>query len=96
MRAGTRLGLATALAMTIAAPLAFAQEGGAPATVPGQMMPDQGMMSGNGMMGMGNMQGMMAMMQMMQQMGPMMEACTGMMQAMATQPATPAPLPEKG
>jgi len=42
-------------------------------------MPEEQM---QGMMG-GDMQGMMGMMQMMQAMGPMMEACTEMMQQMA-------------
>ena len=38
----------------------------------------------------GDMQGMMEMMRMMAQMGPMMEACTEMMQAMANHPDAPA------
>ena len=45
---------------------------------------DGQMMQGGGMMGdMSGMQNMMGMMQMMQRMGPMMEACTEMMQHMA-------------
>lgn len=96
MNTVSKFGLSAVLATLIASPPAFAQESGAPATGPAQMMQDQGMMGNGDMQGMGNMQGMMAMMQMMQQMAPMMEACTGMMQAMAAQPSTAAPLPEKG
>jgi hypothetical protein len=90
MNTVSKFGLSAVLATLIAPPPAFAKESGAPATGPAQMMQDQGMM------GSGDIQGMMAMMQMMQQMAPMMEACTGMMQAMAAQPSTAAPLPEKG
>lgn len=50
---------------------------------PGQMMDGRSGMSGGMMDGdMSGMQGMMPMMQMMMQMGPMMKACTEMMQAM--------------
>ena len=57
----------------------------------GQMMDGENGMSGNMMQG--DMSGMMPMMQMMQQMGPMMKACTEMMEAMngsmmETQPST--------
>ena len=90
MKTVSKLGLSAVLVMVIAAAPAFAQESAAPTPDHDQMMQAPGTMGGSGM------EGMMAMMQMMQMMGPMMEACTGMMQAMATQPATPAPLPEKG
>ena len=88
MKTNTRFGLAAALAAMIAAPTAFAQDTAAPGDMkPGESM--NGEMTGgdmSGMQGMEGMQGMMPMMQMMQQMGPMMEACTEMMQAMAAQP----------
>lgn len=79
MKTHTRFGLAVAIVAMIAAPAAFAQDNAAP----GQTMPGQGMngdMMGGDMPGMEGMQGMM---QMMQMMGPMMEACTEMMQQMA-------------
>lgn len=75
MKMKTRLGLAAAFAALIAAPMAFAQGDAAL----GQMMQGDGMMGGE----MSGMQGMMGMMQMMNQMGPMMEACTEMMQETA-------------
>jgi hypothetical protein len=64
--------MAAVLGLGHATSAALAQ-GDAPAMPEGQM---QGMMGGD-------MQGMMGMMQMMQAMGPMMEACTEMMQQMA-------------
>jgi len=79
MKTTTRLSLATAIAAMIAAPVALAQDDAAP----GQMMPEAGMQGGMMSGDMSGMQGMMGMMQMMQQMGPMMEACTEMMQQMA-------------
>jgi hypothetical protein len=82
----SKLGLSAVLVTLVAAAPAFAQGSGAPTTGPAQMMQD------HGMMGNGGMQGTMAMLQ---QMGPMRETCTGMMQAMATQPATSALLPEQ-
>ena len=90
-----KLGLATLLAGLISAPLAFAQgegsDGAMGGTMQGEgMMQEEGMMQGEGMMN-GDMAGMMGMMQMMQQMGPMMEACTEMMQATATPPQADAP-----
>jgi hypothetical protein len=79
-----KLGLWATLAALLAAPAAVAQGNGMQGDAPGQMVPNQGM-PGQGMMGgdMSGMQGMMGMMQMMQSMGPMMEACTEMMQQMA-------------
>ena len=74
----SRHGLATALAVMIAAPSAFAHDTGSGES--GQ----HGMMQGEGMMGQGGMSGMMGMMQMMQ-------ACTEMMQAMTTQSSPEAP-----
>ena len=87
MNVKLKLGLATLLAGLISASLAFAQGDGSDGAMGGMMqgegmMQEEGMMQGEGMMD-GDMSGMMGMMQMMQQMGPMMEACTEMMQAMA-------------
>ena len=74
---------------------AFAQEAGDQA--PDQMMQDQNAMPGNMMNGgMDGMQDMMPMMQMMQKMGPMMEACTEMMQAMTKQIESPVAEPQDG
>jgi len=73
------LSLAATFAALVAAPMAFAQDDTAPTPMDGQMMQDGGMTGGD----MSGMQGMMGMMQMMQAMGPMMEACTEMMQQMA-------------
>lgn len=75
----TKLSLATILVAFISAPFAFAQ--GTDSAGEGQNVMMGGDVSG---MRDGDMSGMMGMMQMMQQMGPMMEACTEMMQAMAT------------
>lgn len=74
MKTHTRFGLVIAFATAIAATAVFANDDAAS----GQMMQNGGMMGG----GMSGMQGMMQMMQMMQKMGPMMEACTEMIQAM--------------
>ncbi|WP_301546288.1 hypothetical protein [Paracoccus saliphilus] len=71
MKRLTQLSLSIALAAITAASFSHAQE----------MKPDD-MMQGHGMMGDEGMSGMMGMMQMMDRMGPMMEACTEMMQAM--------------
>jgi len=77
MKTSMKLGLAIALATVIAAPIGFAQDDAAP-TMPGAGMM-QGMMGGDA----SGMQGMMGMMQMMQAMGPMMAACTEMMEQTA-------------
>ncbi|MEQ9037172.1 MAG: hypothetical protein RIE24_02330 [Silicimonas sp.] len=62
-----------------------------------QMMDGENGMAGNMMDGdMSGMQGMMPMMKMMQQMGPMMEACTEMMEAMNGSMDEPAPSTDKG
>ncbi|WP_050766483.1 hypothetical protein [Roseovarius sp. 217] len=79
MKTTTTLSFAATFVALIAAPMAFAQDDTAPAPMGGQMMQGGGMMSGD----MSGMQNMMGMMQTMQQMGPMMEACTEMMQQMA-------------
>jgi hypothetical protein len=79
MRPTYRHALAAVLAGGLATTAAFAQ-GDTPAMPDGPM---GGMVQGNGMMPGGDMSGMMDMMRMMQVMGPMMEACTGMMQQMA-------------
>lgn len=75
MKTLTKLGLATALAVMIAAPSAFAQDTGSGGS--GQ----DGMMQGEGMKGQDGMMGMMQMMQ----------ACTEMMQAMTTHHPSEAP-----
>jgi len=78
--------MAAVLGLGLATSAALAQ-GDAP-PMPGGPM--------KGMMG-GDMQGMMGMMQMMQAMGPMMEACTEMMQQMAHhQPGHPDGAPPAG
>jgi len=79
MKTTKTLSLAITVAALLAAPMALAKDDTAPAQMDGQMM-QQGDMMGGDMSGMRNMMGMM---QMMQQMGPMMEACTEMMQQMA-------------
>ncbi|MEI4196560.1 hypothetical protein [Roseovarius sp. E0-M6] len=79
MKTTKTLSLAATFAALIAAPMAFAQDDTAPAQMDGPMMQDGGMMGGD----MSGMQNMMGMMKMMEQMGPMMEACTEMMQQMA-------------
>jgi len=76
------LSLAATFAALVTAPMAFAQDDTAPAPMDGQIMQGGDMMGGD----MSGMQSMMGMMQMMQQMGPMMEACTEMMQAMSDHP----------
>lgn len=88
MKTNNRLRFAITFAAMMAAPVAFAQDTAAPQ----QTMPNGGMnsdMMGGDMPAMEGMQGMMGMMQMMQKMGPMMEACTEMMQAMAPDTASP-------
>lgn len=63
----------------------------------GQMMDGESGMADNMMNGdMSGMQGMMPMMQMMQQMGPMMKACTEMMEAMNGSMDETAPSTDKG
>lgn len=69
----TRLSLSTAFALLVATSFTQAQESDTEEMQPGEMMEE------HGMMGNGNMSGMMGMME---KMGPMMEACTEMMQAM--------------
>ncbi|WP_147457588.1 hypothetical protein [Paracoccus alkanivorans] len=71
----------------IAAPYAHAQEDMEQGMAPDRMMKDDRMMDQT------DMPGMMGMMRMMDQMGPMMEACTEMMQAMndRSEPVKPAP-----
>jgi len=82
MKLFKQLGIATTVAALLATG-AIAQDDAGSA---GQMINNESGMNGNmmngdapGMEGMG---GMMPMMKMMQQMGPMMKACTEMMQAM--------------
>lgn len=76
MKSLTRLSLSTTIALMIAAPYVHAQEDMGQGRDPDRMMKDGHMMDQT------DMPGMMGMMQMMSQMGPMMEACTEMMQAM--------------
>lgn len=104
MKTTRTLSLAATFAALVTAPMAFAQDDTAPAPMDGQIMQGGDMMGGD----MSGMQSMMGMMQMMQQMGPMMEACTEMMQHMAHhQPGhqgdavppveqSPAPAPQGG
>ena len=62
-----------------------------------QMMDGESGMTGNMMNGdMSGMEGMMPMMKMMQQMGPMMRACTDMMEAMNGSLDETAPSTDKG
>ncbi|SFP84315.1 hypothetical protein [Tranquillimonas alkanivorans] len=77
----TKLASATALALLLAAPVVHAQDT-AQETGGGQAEGGHMNMQGGAMAGMEGMEGMMPMMKMMAQMGPMMEACTEMMQAM--------------
>ena len=78
-----KLSMATAVSALLATSV-FAQDNTGSS---GQMMDGENGMAGNMMDGdMSGMDGMMPMMKMMQKMGPMMEACTEMMQAMAAQP----------
>jgi len=79
MRSTYRHAVAAFLAGGLATSAALAQ-GDTPAVPDGTT---GGMMQENGMMPDGDTPGMMGMMKMMQAMGPMMEACTGMMQQMA-------------
>ncbi|MGF6862129.1 Spy/CpxP family protein refolding chaperone [Rhodobacteraceae bacterium MBR-64] len=87
MKSTKTLSLATAFAAMLAAPMAAAQRDSAPAPMDGQMM------QGGGMMG-GDMSDMQNKMGMMQQMGPMMEACTEMIQAMSDHPHQTLPDPK--
>lgn len=90
------LGIAAGLA-TVLASVAIAQDD---TGSPGQMMDGESGMTGTmmdgDMSGMESMEGMMSMMKMMRQMGPMMKACTEMMEAMnASMNETP-PSSDKG
>lgn len=82
----TKLASATALALLLAAPVVYARDA-TPETGDGQS--EGGHMQGGAMAGMEGMEGMMPMMMKMAQMGPMMEACTEMMEAMNAQMDAP-------
>ena len=84
MKTTRKISIAATFAALIAGPMAFARNDPVPMPMDGQMM-QGGEMTGGGMMG-GNMSGMQGMMQMMHAMGPMMEACTEMIQVMSDQP----------
>ncbi len=94
-----KLSMATAVS-TLLATGAVAQDSTGSS---GGMMDGENGMAGNmmngemsGMQGMDGMQGMMPMMQMMMQMGPMMKACTEMMEAMNGSMHETAPSTDKG
>lgn len=92
MKRYSRSGTAMAVFAALLATTAFAQDQEEKA--PGQMMQGGEAMSGD--VTEGGMQGMMPMMKMMEKMGPMMEACTEMMQAMSRPSEEVPSVEEKG
>ena len=87
------LSIAAAVATLLATAVVAQENSGAS----GQMMDGENGMSGNMMQGdMSGMDGMMPMMRMMQKMGPMMEACTEMMEAMNNSEDETTPSTDKG
>ena len=88
-----KLSMATVVS-TLLATSVFAQDN---TGLSGQMMDGESGMAGNMMNGdMSGMDGMMPMMRMMQKMGPMMEACTEMMEAMNNSEGETTPSTNKG
>ncbi len=85
-----KLSIAAAVATLLATGVVAKDSTGSSA----QMMDGESGMTGNMMNG--DMSGMMPMMKMMQQMGPMMRACTEMLEAMNGSMDETAPLTDKG
>ena len=101
MKTTYKLGFAATALAAFLTTTAIAQEAGNQPS--GQTMQNQDGMPGNtmggemsGMEGMKGMEGMESMMEMMQKMGPMMEACTEMMQAKTDQMQNPDVKPQDG